>query len=185
MGPEREWWLGGGADPGPALKGAQRRFRGMGEGMTRGNGSEAPCRAAEALLEVFVAGVPRPQGSKRHVGRGILIEASREVGPWREAIAAAVLGAGVKRQEGPVAVELVFLFDRPKAHYGAKGLKEGAPKWKASRPDVDKLSRAVLDALVPVVLRDDALVVRLVAEKRWAEEGERPGVLVRILAVRG
>ena len=31
---------------------------------------------------------PAPQGSKRHVGGGRLIEASKRVKPWRQAVAA-------------------------------------------------------------------------------------------------
>jgi len=38
-------------------------------------------------ITFFVPGKPAPQGSKRHVGRGIMLESSREVGPWRERVA--------------------------------------------------------------------------------------------------
>jgi hypothetical protein len=38
------------------------------------------------LLRVDVYGLPAPQGSKRHVGGGRMIEASKKVGPWREAV---------------------------------------------------------------------------------------------------
>ena len=34
-------------------------------------------------IEFFVEGIPASQGSKRHVGRGILIESSKRVKPWR------------------------------------------------------------------------------------------------------
>ena len=42
------------------------------------------------FLRINVLGTPAPQGSKRHVGRGIMVESSRLVGPWREAVKAAV-----------------------------------------------------------------------------------------------
>ena len=47
--------------------------------------------------------------------------------------------------------------------------KPAKPKWAifpASKPDLDKLVRAVLDGCLPV-WTDDSLVVELVAKKRW------------------
>ena len=38
---------------------------------------------------VFIPGVPAPQGSKRHVGGGRLVESSKKVKPWRRAVNAA------------------------------------------------------------------------------------------------
>ena len=40
----------------------------------------------EYNYDFFVLGEPAPQGSKRHVGHGILLEQSKKVKPWREAI---------------------------------------------------------------------------------------------------
>ena len=37
-------------------------------------------------LVVVVYGVPAPQGSKRHVGHGILVESSKKLRPWRDAV---------------------------------------------------------------------------------------------------
>ena len=71
------------------------------------------------MVEIRVYGIPRPQSSKRHVGRGIMVEASRHVGQWRNdvmsAAAAARRGAPIT---GPVKLEIVFLFPRPKSHFG-------------------------------------------------------------------
>ena len=41
------------------------------------------------MVEIRVYGIPRPQGSKRHVGRGIMVEASRHVGQWRNDVMSA------------------------------------------------------------------------------------------------
>ena len=35
-----------------------------------------------------VHGLPAPQGSKRHVGKGVMVESSKYVKPWREAVKA-------------------------------------------------------------------------------------------------
>ena len=37
------------------------------------------------MIEIKVIGLPAPQGSKRHVGHGVMIESSNNVKPWREA----------------------------------------------------------------------------------------------------
>jgi len=48
-------------------------------------------------VEFTVLGVPAPQGSKRHVGRGVLVESSKALGPWRDAVAWAARDAAVAR----------------------------------------------------------------------------------------
>ena len=124
-------------------------------------------------MEFFCPGVPVAQGSKRHVGRGIMVEDATRLKPWREALINAALNA--LPQEvffGVVMVEILFSFPRPKSHFGtgrnAEILKPSSPHLKASAPDIDKLCRAVLDALVHAgTLRDDALVATLVATKRY------------------
>ena len=39
------------------------------------------------MITFHVSGTPAPQGSKRHVGGGRMIESSKKVEPWREAVA--------------------------------------------------------------------------------------------------
>jgi crossover junction endodeoxyribonuclease RusA len=65
---------------------------------------------------------------------------------------------------GPVCVEVVFHFKRPASHYRGKSgeLREGVPTRFAhgvQRGDLDKLLRAVLDALTGVAFADDRQVV--------------------------
>jgi crossover junction endodeoxyribonuclease RusA len=131
-------------------------------------------------LAFHVPGKPAPQGSKRHVGRGILIESSKEVGPWRERVALAAHRAmdGRPLISDAVAVRLAFTMPRPQS--APKRITPPASK----RPDVDKLARAVLDALTDVVLADDSLIVDLSATKRLAEIGEAPGVNVVVEVAR-
>ena len=44
-----------------------------------------------------VYGQPAPQGSKRHVGGGRMIESSKAVAPWREAVKWAAIEAMTQR----------------------------------------------------------------------------------------
>jgi crossover junction endodeoxyribonuclease RusA len=129
-------------------------------------------------LDFFVDGRPAPQGSKRHVGGGRMIESSKALPGWRRHIAdiatrqAANAHPWLPIINRPVAVELWFILPRPIR------LKGSVPHIK--RPDVDKLARAVLDAITGIVLADDSLVTELYARKRHAEPDETTGVHIRI-----
>ena len=54
--------------------------------------------------------------------------------------------------------------------------------WRPVRPDIDKLARAVLDALTGIVWVDDDQVVELVCRKRWWVEG---GVRIQVATAEG
>jgi Holliday junction resolvase RusA-like endonuclease len=126
---------------------------------------------------IDVRGLPAPQGSKRHVGGGRMIEQSKAVGPWREAVRAETQRV-LDREGGgfgteAVKVALTFKMTRPKGHYRtgryAHLLRDGAPARPAGKPDLDKLARAVLDGLTAGgAWKDDSQVVVLVAEKLYA-----------------
>jgi len=127
-----------------------------------------------------VAGRPAPQGSKRHVGRGVMIESSKAVKPWREDIRQAFLSvtpAEFQMLDGGLGlvVKLVFVMPRPTAT--PKSRTPAAVK----RPDLDKLVRAVFDAIGSAgVWADDSQAVTVHAHKRLAELGETTGVMIHI-----
>jgi crossover junction endodeoxyribonuclease RusA len=75
---------------------------------------------------------------------------------------------------GPVAVELEFVMPRP----SATPKRRTPPAVK--KPDVDKLIRAVFDALTKVVWTDDSVVTAVSASKRLAELTEQPGCWIRV-----
>lgn len=115
-------------------------------------------------MTFHVLGEPAPQGSKKSVGHGRMIESSNKVVPWREAVKWAAVAAmkeqGVSTLRVPAAVSIEFRLRRPKK-----------PKFgwvPGVKPDLDKLIRSTLDALTDSgVIADDALVVWVGASKRW------------------
>jgi len=124
---------------------------------------------------------PAPQGSKRHVGNGRMVESSKKVKPWRFAVSQAALETSHEMFDGPVYVGITFLFARPKAHYNTKGiLKPNAPFHKVSKPDIDKLCRSTLDGITGILLKDDSQVACLMATKQYANEGEYIGAIITI-----
>jgi Holliday junction resolvase RusA-like endonuclease len=104
----------------------------------------------------YALGTPAPQGSKSPKGRTktghtIMVESSKKVTPWREAVKAAGEGAG-PCLDGPLVVCMVFTVARPKS----------APKRITipdRTPDLSKLARSTEDAITDVGLwADDARV---------------------------
>lgn len=146
--------------------------------------------AGPGAISVWVAGVPAPQGSKRPLGRRggfgkhIMIESSTKVKPWREDVRQAFLnrpyGASVLTsfpKGTPVIVKVVFVLPRTKAMRG----RPSADSPMTQKPDLDKLGRAVLDALKSAgVYADDSQVVTLLGHKRRAEPGETTGAMIHI-----
>ena len=141
-------------------------------------------------LAFEVVGVPAPQGSKDQFGR----ESSARVKPWRERVHSAALDALDAAQwpllpfgDADVALTVSFAFARPASHYGtgrnAETLKPSAPGYPTSRRcgDLDKLLRAVMDALTGVAYTDDAKVASETATKLWVHRGVSPVTEVTVV----
>lgn len=147
------------------------------------------------MIAFQVLGTPAPQGSKRHVGKGIMVESSMKVKPWREAVKTAAYEARVNTAADarpwttlPLNVSLHFYLLRPKSHYGtgrnAGNVKISAPVFPAGRPDLDKLIRSTLDALTESgLIHDDAQIVQLTAWKDYTNTvQDTPGVFIIVSA---
>lgn len=116
-------------------------------------------------------------------GRKVAASNASALGLWRDRVgiaAAREWGEENVDKESAFRVVLTFYFERPKGHYGKKGLRPSAPKFVTKRPDVDKLARAVLDALTHIVFADDSQVVRLMAKKEYCDEGRGAHLAVSI-----
>lgn len=136
----------------------------------------SPTTVTRYALDTFVVGRPAAQGSKRHVGKGVLIEQSKAVGPWRTLVAWHVAQVWLHRAplDGPVALKVEFVMPRPRS----------APKRSTpaaiKRPDIDKMIRALLDAMTGICWRDDSQVVQVWAFKRMAEIDEQAGCRIQV-----
>jgi Holliday junction resolvase RusA-like endonuclease len=151
------------------------------------------------VITFAVIGTPVPQGSKsaRVIGeeyekrgearwvknpRAHLTDGfgdkMRRLKAWRESVAemafAAMKCAGVAITDRPVVVTAIFYLPRSQA--AAKKL------FHDTRPDVDKLQRAVGDALKGVVYTEDSRIVKWFPEKKFADEwaARAPGVALHI-----
>ncbi|RLU79261.1 hypothetical protein CTZ27_37085 [Streptomyces griseocarneus] len=160
-----------------------------GQPVTNPPPAPAPAGAGPGTVLSIIVRDHRPaaQGSKRHVGKGRLIEQSRRVAPWRAAVEAAARSAATEHGldgplDGPLSVEVTFTVRKPAS----------APKRRRSWPitrdsgDLDKLQRAVFDALtVAGVIADDSRIVEVTARKVYPVEDigalDAPGARIRIV----
>lgn len=136
------------------------------------------------MIKFTVNGTPVPQGSGFAVSKHGQVFNPRTAAtrPWREAIRAETQRAAEVPIPGPVFVHIAFRLRRPKGHYrtgrNAHLLKDTAPRYPDGKPDIDKLTRAVLDGLTEGgAFADDAQVVSLAVDKHY---GDMPGADIQV-----
>jgi Holliday junction resolvase RusA-like endonuclease len=108
------------------------------------------------VLEFTVFGDAVPQGSMSNFGKGRVTHSKREkLMDWRRTIQVALQMKGYNFRDalikGPVAIRALFYANRPTS----------VPKkavYKHTAPDLDKLQRALGDALEGTVLQNDSIV---------------------------
>lgn len=151
-------------------------------------------------LAFTVAGLPQPKGSARAfvpqswaraavaVGkapRAVVTNDNPKGKGWEQSIrnAAAIellraINAQNRFATEPVEVEVDFYLPRPQKLLTKT--KAARPFPHTVKPDLDKLARAVKDALKAVVWTDDAQVTALIARKHYCAAGEFPRALIRV-----
>lgn len=120
-------------------------------------------------IQFDVAGMPVTQGSKRLVNRNtdhahIIDDNSKTLVPWRasvshEANLATTQSGGMFLKKTPIRLVLTFVLPRPAS--------DPKRRFPVTKPDLDKLVRAVKDSLTKVAYWDDSQVVELHAVKRF------------------
>lgn len=136
------------------------------------------------MLTFTVQGMPpQPQGSKRHLGNGVMVESCKNLKPWRYLVQQAAVATNHPTIIGPVSISCVFLFPRPKSHYTSKGaLKPSAPTYHSVKPDGSKCLRSTEDALVDSgILQDDARIALASFTKRYITHNEHPGAIITLI----
>jgi len=128
------------------------------------------------MLELFIPGIPRPQGSKNAYKRGsrvVMVEANKHLPEWRQAVYEALIAPEIKdaKFHGAVTVMATFYIPRPKTN---KRL------YATTKPDLDKLLRAIGDCLTKAgTIIDDSYIVTWNAAKAYAD-GVEPGVRILV-----
>jgi Holliday junction resolvase RusA-like endonuclease len=135
------------------------------------------------MIEFFVPGVPRPGGSKKafynkKTGRTSVVDTNARSKDWRASVALAAAGVFSAPLAGALDVLFEFHILRPRGHYAKSGsLRNSAPAFPTSRPDVLKLTRSTEDALSGIAFFDDS---QIVFEKLAKIYSSRTGVRIVI-----
>ena len=127
-----------------------------------------------------------PQGSKKHVGRGIMGETCKRLKSWRKEVSLRAKLIVDEIIEEPVEVEVVFWFKRPLKHYLPNGMvRQSAPVYitNKNKGDLDKHCRALLDSLTKSAFADDSQVVSLHAVKKYCETESQTGATIKIRSI--
>jgi Holliday junction resolvase RusA-like endonuclease len=123
-------------------------------------------------IHLVILGVPEPQGSTRAfaikrkgqpTGQVVVTSSNKKVKPWRQQVgwvAKEAMKGAPFYDEAPISLNMNFYFQKPKSLRGEA--------WaKVTKPDVDKLARAILDSLTGILYRDDSQVIGLDAQKSY------------------
>ena len=130
-----------------------------------------------STLAFIVHGTPQAQGSMRHVGNGRMIH-KPELLQWRNMVNLAAVNAARQNSitlplDGPLYIAATFYLPKP---------KRPAYDVPATKPDLDKLTRAIGDALSPKtgqkVIAEDSRIVKWEIEKRYAAPGKERAEIV-------
>jgi len=130
-------------------------------------------RGVFMMQEFLLLGDPRPQGRPRFARIGEFVKAydPKESREYKQTIAAQIAAQNpVYIQDGPISLEVEFIFARPKSL--PKKVQDHTKK-----PDLDNLLKALKDGMTGIVWRDDAQIVSLSARKDY---GECPQTKVRV-----
>lgn len=103
-----------------------------------------------------------------------MIDTSKALKPWRKTVAQEATKHFQQPLEGDTTVLIEYVMPRPKAW----GKKRQDPMIQ--RPDMDKLTRAIYDALTDVAFKDDSQVTAGAEYKRRAQHDEQPGVHITV-----
>jgi Holliday junction resolvase RusA-like endonuclease len=142
-------------------------------------------------LSFFVLGLPRTAGSKRAfairkngqpTGKIAVVDDCKESREWKNNVAnEAAIALRGDQFVGPVKLSATFVLPRPKSHFrtgkNASQLRDSAPPFPITKPDLLKLTRAVEDALTGIVWRDDSQVAEQTLRKTY---GQPPGCSITV-----
>ena len=134
------------------------------------------------MIQFTAYGVPAPKGSTKAFMRPgmkypVVTADCKRTKPWAETVKGAAIdavnGNHIPFPDEAVRIEILFKLPRPKT----------LPRRVVDhlkKPDVDKLTRAVFDALKGVVWSDDSQVVSQRSDKVYVRGSEMPCAIVRI-----
>jgi Holliday junction resolvase RusA-like endonuclease len=132
-------------------------------------------------MKIFIPGEPIAQPRVKVSTKGGFARAYTErdhpIHAYKQAVRLAYVNAGGEVLEGPVSIKIVCLFDRPKSH-SKKRRQYTEPK--TTKPDLDNVGKAILDALNEIAYNDDGQVFMLTIAKWYVGPCDSAGTMIEV-----
>jgi Holliday junction resolvase RusA-like endonuclease len=132
-------------------------------------------------VRIFIPGEPvaqpRPKVSTKNGFPRAYTELHHPIHAFKQAIRLAYVNAGGEVIEGPVSIRIFCWFERPKGH---SKKRRQQPEPKTTKPDLDNVGKAILDALNKVAYIDDGQVNRLTVEKWYVGPDDKVGTWIEV-----
>ena len=132
-------------------------------------------------MKIFIPGEPIAQPRVKVSTKGGFARAYTErdhpIHSYKQAIRLSYVNAGGEVLEGPVSIRIVCWFERPKSHSKKRRQK---PEPKTTKPDLDNVGKAILDALNEIAYNDDGQVYRLTVEKWYVGPYNLIGTIIEV-----
>jgi Holliday junction resolvase RusA-like endonuclease len=132
-------------------------------------------------MKIFIPGEPIAQPRVKVSTKGGFARAYTErdhpIHAYKQAIRLAYVNVGGELLEGPVSIRIVCLFERPKSH-SKKRRQYTEPK--TTKPDLDNVGKAILDALNEIAYNDDGQVFMLTVEKWYVGPYDSIGTVLEV-----
>lgn len=135
---------------------------------------------------IFIPGVPVAQGRPRFTtrnGKPRAIDPARSRG-WKIMAGHLMkIAMGSPPLHGPIELRMEATWPLPASQQRKRSVP--SKTRRVSRPDLENVLKCWMDAATGIVYRDDSQVVRVIAEKWTAGQGDLVGVRVEVRELRG
>ena len=127
------------------------------------------------MIKLSILGEPKAQKRHRHVRMGNFV---RQYDPSAsdkgDFLSIVQYNAPKEPFCGALAVAIRFYFTRPKSHFktgkNSHIMKDTAPLWHTSKPDVDNMAKFLMDSLNKIYWKDDSYIADCWITKQYDDK---------------
>ena len=127
------------------------------------------------MIKLSILGEPKAQKRHRHVRMGNFV---RQYDPSAsdkgDFLSIVQYNAPKEPFCGALAVAIRFYFTRPKSHFktgkNSHVMKDTAPLWHTSKPDVDNMAKFLMDSLNKIYWKDDSYIADCCITKQYDDK---------------
>jgi Holliday junction resolvase RusA-like endonuclease len=127
------------------------------------------------MINLTILGEPKAQKRHRHVRMGSFVRQYDPSASDKGDFLSIVQSNAPKEPFAvPLAVAIRFYFTRPKSHFrtgkNSHVMKDTAPLWHTSKPDVDNMAKFLMDSLNKIYWKDDSYIADCWITKQYDDK---------------